>query len=230
MTDNQVMAALNALERAARRLPGVSMALSEQFDDLRAAIAPFPTAEPVAGYLVDGEWTDAETFARIKYPEAHRITPPAPALDGVREAQSKIWQAMGLAVIRDAIREADPNNHETWTRISPQEAKYVRDGLFAAHQVVVALSSPSEVRKALEASRDLIACIKQRSSDNLWWVDATDPETAVCDAHTAVEKALSRDEEDPPCPICGNEVRGQGGYLQCECPATPSVPAQQGEG
>jgi hypothetical protein len=44
---------------------------------------------------------------------------------------------------------------------------------------------------ALRLSQDLIACIKQRSSDNLWWVDATDPETAVCDTYTAVEKALS---------------------------------------
>ncbi|UXC93096.1 hypothetical protein EGM87_22635 [Sphingobium sp. RSMS] len=49
----------------------------------------------------------------------------------------------------------------------------------------------ADIIAALEASRDLIACIKQRSSDNLWWVDATDPETAVCDAYTAVEKALS---------------------------------------
>lgn len=36
----------------------------------------------VAGYLVDGEWTDAEAFKRIKYPEAHRVVtlyaaPPA---------------------------------------------------------------------------------------------------------------------------------------------------------
>lgn len=22
-----------------------------------------------------------------------------------------------------------------------------------------------------------------------------------------------------PCPVCGNEERGQGGYLSCECPA-----------
>lgn len=26
-------------------------------------------------------------------------------------------------------------------------------------------------------------------------------------------------DDDKPCPECGNEVRGQGGYLSCECPA-----------
>lgn len=25
--------------------------------------------------------------------------------------------------------------------------------------------------------------------------------------------------EHEPCPVCGNEERGQGGYLSCECPA-----------
>lgn len=30
-------------------------------------------------------------------------------------------------------------------------------------------------------------------------------------------------EAEDPCPVCGNEVRGQGGYLQCECPAV-SIP------
>jgi len=24
------------------------------------------------------------------------------------------------------------------------------------------------------------------------------------------------------CPVCGNEERGQGGYLSCECPSTPT--------
>lgn len=27
-------------------------------------------------------------------------------------------------------------------------------------------------------------------------------------------------EVEEPCPTCGNEERGQGGYLSCECPAT----------
>lgn len=27
------------------------------------------------------------------------------------------------------------------------------------------------------------------------------------------------EEEQKPCPVCGNEERGQGGYLSCECPA-----------
>ena len=25
---------------------------------------------------------------------------------------------------------------------------------------------------------------------------------------------------DAPCVVCGNEERGQAGYLSCECPAT----------
>jgi hypothetical protein len=35
--------------------------------------------------------------------------------------------------------------------------------------------------------------------------------------------------EEPPCPVCGNEVRGQGGYLSCECPA-PAEPVQTDDG
>jgi hypothetical protein len=27
------------------------------------------------------------------------------------------------------------------------------------------------------------------------------------------------DGDGPPCPTCGNEERGQGGYLSCQCPA-----------
>lgn len=31
-------------------------------------------------------------------------------------------------------------------------------------------------------------------------------------------------EGEEPCPVCGNEVRGQGGYLSCECPAPKRIP------
>lgn len=31
------------------------------------------------------------------------------------------------------------------------------------------------------------------------------------------------EEESEPCPVCGNEERGQGGYLSCECPAPSPV-------
>lgn len=35
-------------------------------------------------------------------------------------------------------------------------------------------------------------------------------------------QALSGGDEDTSaCPVCGNEERGQGGYLSCECPAPP---------
>lgn len=44
--------------------------------------------------------------------------------------------------------------------------------------------------EALEKARDLIDCIKQ-TPNNLWWVEADDPETAVCDTHEAVSATLS---------------------------------------
>lgn len=36
-------------------------------------------------------------------------------------------------------------------------------------------------------------------------------------------------EPEEPCPVCGNEERGQGGYLSCECPAPaePSAPVAE---
>lgn len=35
-------------------------------------------------------------------------------------------------------------------------------------------------------------------------------------------------EDEQPCPVCGNEIRGQGGYLSCECPASPEAAAYGG--
>lgn len=43
---------------------------------------------------------------------------------------------------------------------------------------------------ALEKARDLIDCIKQ-TSNNLWWVEADDPETAVCDTHETARASLA---------------------------------------
>ena len=37
--------------------------------------------------------------------------------------------------------------------------------------------------------------------------------------------ADAKTEELLPCPVCGNEERGQGGYLSCECPAPALQPA-----
>ena len=31
-----------------------------------------------------------------------------------------------------------------------------------------------------------------------------------------------------PCPVCGNEERGQGGYLSCECPAPLPIEPRRG--
>ena len=39
-------------------------------------------------------------------------------------------------------------------------------------------------------ARDLIAVVEQ-TSGNVWWVNADDPETAVCDTSTAIDKALA---------------------------------------
>ncbi|WP_395451153.1 hypothetical protein ACHMW7_16000 [Aminobacter sp. UC22_36] len=33
---------------------------------------------------------------------------------------------------------------------------------------------------------------------------------------------VSQKEAETPCPVCGNEERGQGGYLSCECPSPVS--------
>lgn len=73
------------------------------------------------------------------------------------------------------------------------------DGLRAAQAIESLLSNIRsqeaalvEAREALGKANDLIECIQQRSSDNMWWVDATDPEEAVSEAHGAVIGALSK--------------------------------------
>jgi hypothetical protein len=35
---------------------------------------------------------------------------------------------------------------------------------------------------------------------------------------SSLARELLRETEEA-CPVCGNEERGQGGYLSCECPA-----------
>lgn len=57
--------------------------------------------------------------------------------------------------------------------------------------------------------------------------DAFDHWLATCPfaskpALTAAPARAAEPEE--PCPVCGCEERGQGGYLSCECPA-PASPA-----
>ncbi|QSY98568.1 hypothetical protein J2J97_32200 (plasmid) [Rhizobium bangladeshense] len=39
--------------------------------------------------------------------------------------------------------------------------------------------------------------------------------------HNTIEMLTLVTEEELPCPVCGNEERGQGGYLTCECPGKP---------
>lgn len=41
----------------------------------------------------------------------------------------------------------------------------------------------------------------------------------VCLSCRFVRETPSPDERQLPCLVCGNEERGQGGYLNCECPA-----------
>ena len=43
---------------------------------------------------------------------------------------------------------------------------------------------------ALKITHDLMECIEQ-TTNNVWWVNADDPETAVCDVYSAVESALA---------------------------------------
>ena len=42
---------------------------------------------------------------------------------------------------------------------------------------------------------------------------------------TLLQQAAT-DEGEEPCPVCSCEARGQGGYLQCECPALSTPTAQ----
>lgn len=51
------------------------------------------------------------------------------------------------------------------------------------------MSEQSEVTAALVMARDLIATIVQ-TSGNVWYVDADDPETAVCDTLATIEAAI----------------------------------------
>lgn len=47
-----------------------------------------------------------------------------------------------------------------------------------------------EVRQAAQMAYDLLGTVKQ-TTNNVWYVDAFDPETAVCDTYSALEKALA---------------------------------------
>lgn len=49
--------------------------------------------------------------------------------------------------------------------------------------------------EALGKAHGLLMTIEQRSHDNCWWVNATDPETAVCDTLSAVEAALNPEKQ-----------------------------------
>lgn len=52
--------------------------------------------------------------------------------------------------------------------------------------------------KALHTALDLLECIEQRSADNMWWVNAFDPETACGDAYHAVDTALAAYRKENP--------------------------------
>lgn len=52
--------------------------------------------------------------------------------------------------------------------------------------------------KALETAHDLLECVEQRSADNMWWVNADDPETACGDAYHAVDTALDACRKENP--------------------------------
>ena len=83
-------------------------------------------------------------------------TPNAPALAVVEQSsRSKIASASGLAVIRDAWREADPRNRETWLRISPAEAIIVRDGFWAAQDLLAENAALREVARMVVEASDL---------------------------------------------------------------------------
>jgi len=51
------------------------------------------------------------------------------------------------------------------------------------------------LEEALEAARDLLMRVKQ-TNDNVWWIDAEDPELLVCGTYDAIEDALGNKETD----------------------------------
>lgn len=52
---------------------------------------------------------------------------------------------------------------------------------------------------AVKQAHDLLMCVEQ-TSNNIWWVNAFDPEVAVCDTFSALESvlpaALAKDKSD----------------------------------
>jgi len=61
------------------------------------------------------------------------------------------------------------------------------------------------LRAALQLARDLVMCIEQRSYDNHWWVNADDPEMAVCTTLEALDAALAQ----PAPPTEATEARAR---------------------
>lgn len=66
--------------------------------------------------------------------------------------------------------------------------------------------------------------------DSMKHIDAIGDHEAAAEAIRALALSPAPAEpEEPPCPVCGNEERGQGGYLSCACPA-PAEPVQTDDG
>lgn len=51
-----------------------------------------------------------------------------------------------------------------------------------------------ELREGLERAKQLFDCVEQ-TANNVWWVNADDPETAVCDTYGEIEALLAKHKE-----------------------------------
>lgn len=80
-----------------------------------------------------------------------------------------------------------------WHAPSPSPAQKMRVTDAQVEAAKRALVKYSDFMPVDEAIRDMIAAAVQPPADHV-----------------------------EPCPVCGNEERGQGGYLSCECPASPT--------
>lgn len=96
----------------------------------------------------------------------------------------------------ESLHEALQKTPENWNAI-----RQILDALPAL------LDELERKTKALLEARDLLETVKQ-TRNNIWYVDADDPETAVCDTHSAIDDALSHtDSKEPPMTNTAQDLR-----------------------
>ncbi len=150
------------------------------YEDFRNAAAvlstPNPPAdEPWPGYTADQDKRRVVTLAKLGLMLSVMAGGEAPEVTGFDAADlyADVLMALGIEDAEDVdialqVARDDPEGHMLTDTPKPPV---------------------DEARKALVMARDLILTIEQ-TSGNTWWVNADDPETAVCDTFNAVEDAI----------------------------------------